>query len=111
AKGIDIEWVAPQEGAIALRPAQQIVKNTAASIELAAAFINAALSEEVQTAMASEPYYFLPSNKNVALSGLLAEKFGTSMDEVLSQLVFLNWSEINPRRTEWIERFDQEIQA
>lgn len=111
AKGVDIDWVAPQEGAIALRPAQQIVKNTAASIELAAAFINAALSEEVQTAMAAEPYYFLPSNKNVALSGLLAEKFGSSMDEVLSKLVFLDWSEINPRRTDWIERFDQEIQA
>uniref|UniRef100_A0ACD5GPH9 Uncharacterized protein n=1 Tax=Desertifilum tharense IPPAS B-1220 TaxID=1781255 RepID=A0ACD5GPH9_9CYAN len=40
-------------GGIALRPAQQIVKNTSADIALAAALINAALSTEVQTAMAA----------------------------------------------------------
>ncbi|GAB4364863.1 MAG: ABC transporter substrate-binding protein [Elainellaceae cyanobacterium] len=110
AKGIDIDWVAPEDGAIALRPAQQIVKNTA-NLELAAAFINAALSLEVQTAMAAEPYYFLPSNKNVELSGVLSDKLGRNSEEVLNKLVLLNWSEINPRRTEWIERFDREVQA
>lgn len=110
AKGIDIDWVAPQDGAIALRPSQQIVNNIA-NPDLAAAFINAALSLEVQTAMVAEPYYFLPSNKNVELSGVLADKLGSNVEAVLDQLVIHDWSEINPRRTEWIERFDREVQA
>lgn len=110
AKGIDIDWVAPQDGMIALRPAQQIVKHST-NLDLAAAFINTALSQEVQTAMTGAPYYFLPSNKNVGLSGVLEEKLGSNAEEVLNRLVLLNWSDINPRRTEWIERFDQEVQA
>jgi putative spermidine/putrescine transport system substrate-binding protein len=110
-RGADIDWVMPQEGGIALRPAQQIVKNTSADIELAAAFINAALSTEVQTAMASEPYYFLPSNRNVALSGVLEEKLGSNSAEVLDKLVLLDWNEINQNRTAWIERFDREVQV
>ncbi|MBE9079182.1 ABC transporter substrate-binding protein [Romeria aff. gracilis LEGE 07310] len=110
-KGLSVDWVAPQEGGIALRPAQQIVANTETSIELAAAFIDAALSLEVQSAMADAPYYFLPANQNVELSGILAEKLGSNTEEALSKLVLLDWSEINPRRTEWIERFDKEVQA
>lgn len=110
-KGLDIDWVAPQEGGIALRPAQQIVANTGTDLELAAAFLNETLSLEVQTAMADAPYYFLPSNQNVELSGILAEKLGASTEEALSNLVLLDWSQINPSRTEWIERFDKEVQA
>lgn len=111
ARGVDIEWVAPQEGAIAMRPSQQIVANTTADLAAAAAFINASLSVEVQTAMAQDPYNFLPVNRNVELSGVLAEKFGPTLDGALSQLVFLDWSEINPQRAEWIERFDRAIQV
>ncbi len=109
-KGLDIDWVVPQEGGIALRPAQQIVANTA-NPELAAAFLNAALSQEVQTAMAAAPYYFLPANQNVKLSGILAEKLGGTTEEALTKLVLLDWSAINPNRTKWIERFDKEVQA
>ncbi len=111
ARGVDIEWVAPQEGAIAMRPSQQVVANTTANLESAAAFVDASLSLEVQTAMAQAPYNFLPVNRNVQLSGILAEKFGSTLDEALSTLVFLDWSQINPSRAEWIERFDREIQA
>ena len=110
-KGVDIDWVAPQEGGIALRPAQQIVANTASSPELAAAFLNETLSLEVQTAMAAAPYYFLPVNQNVQVSGILAEKLGSSTEEALNKLVLLDWSKINPQRTEWIERFDKAVQV
>jgi putative spermidine/putrescine transport system substrate-binding protein len=110
ARGVDIEWVAPQEGAIAMRPSQQIVANTTADLAAAAAFIDASLSLEVQTAMSQEPYNFLPVNRNVELTGLLAEKFGSTLDEALGNLVFLDWSQINPNRSEWIERFDRAIQ-
>ncbi|PSB19054.1 ABC transporter substrate-binding protein [filamentous cyanobacterium CCP2] len=111
ARGAEIDWVMPQEGGIALRPAQQIVKNTSADLELAAAFINAALSTEVQTAMAAEPYYFVPSNRNVALTGILEEKLGSNSAKVLDKLVLLDWNEINKNRTAWIERFDREVQV
>lgn len=110
-KGLDIDWVAPQEGGIALRPAQQIVANTAADPTLAAAFLNEMLSLKVQTAMAEAPYYFLPVNQNVKISGVLAEKLGASTEEALNKLVLLDWSKINPQRTAWIERFDKEVQA
>jgi putative spermidine/putrescine transport system substrate-binding protein len=109
-RGVEIEWVAPQEGAIAMRPSQQIVANTTADLAAAAAFLDASLSLEVQTAMAQAPYNFLPVNRNVELSGVLAEKFGPTLDAALSTLVFLDWSEINPQRSAWIERFDREIQ-
>ncbi|MBD2314680.1 extracellular solute-binding protein [Desertifilum sp. FACHB-1129] len=111
ARGASIDWVMPTEGGIALRPAQQIVKNTSADIALAAALINAALSTEVQTAMAAAPYYFLPSNRNVPLSGVLAEKLGNRSAEVLEKLVLLDWNEINKNRSAWIEQFDREVQV
>lgn len=110
-RGVDIDWIMPKEGGIALRPAQQIVKNTAANLELATAFIDTALSAEVQTAMASEPYYFLPANRNVTLSGVLAEKLGNNSAAVLDKLVLLDWNAINKQRTAWIERFDREVQT
>ncbi len=109
AKGANIDWVMPKEGGIALRPAQQIVKNTKADPALSAQLIDIALSTEIQTAMASEPYYFLPSNRNVTLSGVLQEKMGNSSAEVLEKLVLLNWNEINKNRAAWIERFDREV--
>jgi putative spermidine/putrescine transport system substrate-binding protein len=111
-KGADIDWVMPKEGGIALRPAQQIVKNTGVDLQLSTAFINAALSQKVQQAMASEPYYFVPSNRNISLSGLLEEKLASSSSaKVLEKLVLLNWQEINKNRTDWIERFDREVQV
>jgi putative spermidine/putrescine transport system substrate-binding protein len=110
-RGVNIDWVMPQEGGIALRPAQQIVRNTTVDPELAATFIDTALSADVQSAMASEPYYFLPSNRNVVLSGVLAEKLGNNSEEVLDKLVLLDWNAINKQRTAWIERFDREVQV
>jgi hypothetical protein len=50
------------------------------------------------------------SRRTLLGAGLFAEKFGSTLDEALGNLVFLDWSPINPNRSEWIERFDRAIQ-
>lgn len=110
AKGIDIDWVMPQEGGFALTPMMSIVKNPTASVDLATAYIDTAISTEVQTQMV-EMNYVLPTNKNVAIPEAITQKLGSNLEEILTKLEFLDWSTINKHRTEWVERFDKTVQA
>jgi putative spermidine/putrescine transport system substrate-binding protein len=109
-KGVDIDWVMPKEGGFALTPTMSIVKNPTASVDLAAAYIDAAISTEVQTQM-TETSYVLPTNKNVPIPAEIAQKLGSNLDEILSKLEFLDWSLINKQRTEWVSRFDKTVQS
>lgn len=109
-KGVDIDWVMPKEGGFALTPTMSIVKNPAASVDLAAAYIDTAISTEVQTQMTAMSYV-LPTNKNVPIPTDIVQKLGSSLDEILSKLEFLDWATINKHRTEWVKRFDKAVQA
>ncbi|PIG92525.1 extracellular solute-binding protein [Gloeocapsopsis sp. IPPAS B-1203] len=109
-KGVDIDWVMPQEGGFALTPIMTIVQNPTASVELATAYIDAAISTDVQTQM-TETNYVLPTNRNVPIPGAIAQKLGNNLEEILSKLEFLDWGTINKHRTAWIEQFDQTVQA
>jgi putative spermidine/putrescine transport system substrate-binding protein len=109
-KGVDIDWVLPKEGGFALTPTMSIVKNPTASVDLAAAYIDAAISTEVQTQM-TEMSYVLPTNKNVPIPAAIAQKLGNNLDEILSKLEFLDWTVINKHRTEWVTRFDKTVQS
>ncbi|GAB4364872.1 MAG: ABC transporter substrate-binding protein [Elainellaceae cyanobacterium] len=107
-KGVDVDWVIPEEGSYAFSATMHVVKNPQASAELATAYIDAALSTEVQAAMAQAPYYIGPTNKNVPLTGVFAEKVAATFDEY-NKLIYQNWDEINKHRSAWIERFNKEI--
>ncbi|NJO79937.1 MAG: extracellular solute-binding protein [Cyanobacteria bacterium RM1_2_2] len=109
-KGVDIDWVMPKEGGFALTPMMSIVKNPTASVDLIAAYIDAAISPEVQTQM-TETNFVLPTNKNVALPESVTQKLGRNLDEIFAKLEFPDWATINQKRTEWVEEFDKTVQA
>ncbi len=106
-KGVDVDWVIPKEGSYAFGASMHVVKNPA-NVELAAAYIDAALSTEVQTAMAEAPYYIAPVNKNAPLTGILAEKIATNFDDY-EKYIYQDWETISKKRNEWIERFNKEV--
>lgn len=107
-KGVDVEWVIPQEGSYAFGASMHVVKNPIAGAELATAYIDTALSTEVQAAMADAPYYVAPVNKNVELKGILAEKIATTFDDY-EKFIYQDWETISKYRSEWIERFNKEV--
>ncbi len=109
-KGVDIDWVMPKEGGFALTPMMSIVKSPTASVDLAAAYIDAAISKDVQTQM-TETTYVLPTNKSVPIPEPIAKKLGGSLDEILAKLEFMDWTTINANRTQWVEEFDKIVQA
>lgn len=109
-KGVDIDWAMPKEGGFALTPMMSIVKHPTASLDLAAAYIDAAISKDVQSKMV-EMNAVLPTNRNVAIPEALAQKLGKNLDAILTKLEFLDWATINKHRTEWVERFDQTVQV
>lgn len=107
-KGIDVDWVIPKEGSYAFGASMHVVKNPVSSAALATAYIDAALSTEVQTAMASEPYFIAPVNKNAPLTGILAEKIAKTFDDY-EKYIYQDWATISKNRSEWIERFNKEV--
>lgn len=107
-KGVDVDWVIPKEGSYAFGASMHVVKNPVSSVELATAYIDAALSTEVQTAMASEPYFVAPVNKNAPLTGILAEKVAKTFDDY-EKYIYQDWETISQQRSQWIERFNREV--
>lgn len=109
-KGIDVEWVVPKEGGFAFGTSMHVVKNPISSAELAAAYIDTALSPEVQAAMAAAPFYIAPVNRSVPLEGVLAEKVAASYDDY-EKFIYQDWAAISKNRPEWIERFSKAVSA
>jgi putative spermidine/putrescine transport system substrate-binding protein len=107
-KGVDVDWVIPKEGSYAFGASMHVVKNPVAGAELAVAYIDAALSTEVQSAMGDAPYYIAPVNKNVPLKGILAEKIAKTFDDY-EKYIYQDWETISKQRSEWIERFNKEV--
>lgn len=104
AKGVDIEFMAPETGAITFSTTLHIAKG-AENIEAAHKYIDTAISADAQSQLQLSPYNMIPVNKDVALSEGLYIK---SVDE-LAEMVVHDWSIINPQRADWIERFNKEI--
>ncbi|MBD1852606.1 ABC transporter substrate-binding protein [Cyanobacteria bacterium FACHB-502] len=107
-KGVDVDWTIPKEGSYAFGASMHVVKNPVSNADLAIAYIDAALSTEVQTAMASEPYFIAPVNKNAPLTGILAEKVAKTFNDY-EKYIYQDWTTISKNRSEWIERFNKEV--
>ncbi len=105
-KGVDIEFVVPESGGPAWRTSMHIVKG-AVRPELAFQYIDLHISPEVQAEMHKPPLDVIPTNRKVALTGAITKIARTH--EELAKLAFHDWAKINPRRSEWIERFNREI--
>jgi putative spermidine/putrescine transport system substrate-binding protein len=108
AKGVPVALAKPDTGFIHIKSTMHIAKN-ARNPELAAAYINAALSPKVQSTIADDPYLIVPtSNKAVFSKGLLAYAPNMKAVEAMSAV---DWSKLNPRRAEYIDRFNREVKA
>ncbi len=108
AKGVPIALAKPDTGWIHIKSSMHIVKNSK-QVDLAAAYINAALSPEVQTQMADAPYMVSPtSSKAVFSKALSAYAANTAALEAMNSV---DWAKLNPRRAEYIDRFNREVRV
>jgi putative spermidine/putrescine transport system substrate-binding protein len=103
ARGVDIDFAFPEEGAITFITTLHIAKG-AENIENAYAYIDTALSADVQAQLMKPPSSMIPTNKDVVLADLPIK----NLDE-LSKMKTHDWSKINPLRAGWIERFNKEV--
>lgn len=108
AKGVPIALTKPDTGWLLIQSTMHIVKNSK-NQDLAAAYINAAISEDVQTRMGDAPYFIVPTNQKVKFSkGLQAQ--AKDMAE-LQAFKTIDWTKLNPRRSEYIDRFNREVRV
>lgn len=104
ARGVDIEFAIPEEGAITFVTTLHIVKG-AENKDNAYKYIDTAISTSVQEALMKSPAGLLPVNKEVTLAGDQPIK---SIED-LAKFVTHDWTKINPLRAGWIERFNKEV--
>jgi putative spermidine/putrescine transport system substrate-binding protein len=108
AKSVPIALARPETGWVVTLTSMHIVKNSK-NVDLAAAYINAAISPEVQGKMGDAPYILVPTNPKVPLSKPL--QYYAKDAAALGQMNTIDWAKINPRRQEYIDRFNREIKA
>lgn len=103
-RGVDIEFAAPASGIITFFTSMHLAKG-AQHPEQAYQYINTVLSESVQAELMKSPYFLAPVNSDVKLDGSLPI---SSLAE-MKTMVQHDWSQINPLRAGWIERFNKEV--
>jgi putative spermidine/putrescine transport system substrate-binding protein len=108
AKGVPIALTRPDTGWLVIRSTMHIVKNTK-NADLAAAYINAALSPEVQQKMGDAPYLLAPTNAKVPYSAGLQQYAKDAAQ--LETYHGVDWVKLNPRRAEYIDRFNREVKG
>jgi len=109
AKGVPVALVRPDSNWGLVSSTMHIVKNTMVP-ESAAQYINTALSLEVQQKMSDAPYFFVaPTNKGTKFGGPLAAIAKSSED--LEDFNRTDWLKLNPRRAEYIDRFNREVKV
>jgi putative spermidine/putrescine transport system substrate-binding protein len=103
-KGVDVEFVKPESGAITFFTTMHIAKGTG-DLENAYKYLDVVVSKDAQEALMKSPYNLIPVNKDVPLTPDMPMK---SLDE-MSTYVQHDWSKINPLRAAWIEKFNKEM--
>jgi putative spermidine/putrescine transport system substrate-binding protein len=103
-KGVDIEFVKPESGAIAFYTTMHIAKGTAEA-ENAYKYFDLVIGKDVQAALMPAPYNFLPVNKDVPLAADMPMK---SLDE-MARYINHDWAKINPLRAAWIDKFNKDM--
>lgn len=107
-KGVPVALARPDSGWIHIKSVMSIVKNTK-NADLAAAYINEALSPDVQSRMADAPWLVAPvSSKTVFSKPLQVYAKNTADIEAMNGV---DWAKLNPRRAEYIDRFNREVKV
>jgi len=107
-KGTGMEFVLPKEGGIAGLAWFAITK--AGNLDLALAYINQGLSAQSQTLLATPPFFFGPTVQGIKVEPQLRGVVPAAPED-LARLVKVDWSQINPQRPEWINRWNREIKV
>lgn len=111
-RGIPVGIASLESGIAAARYSLNIVKNPAAGLDRAVAYVDAMLSAAAQSQVVGAPYFYIPSNNTVDFPPQLAAAMGIeSVDDFIAMAHNLDWAAINPQRAEWIERFNQTVQS
>jgi putative spermidine/putrescine transport system substrate-binding protein len=107
-KGVPIALAKPSSGYIHIKSTMHIIKNSK-NVDLAAAYINAALSPDVQTKMADAPYFVAPTSSKATFSKGLME-YASDMKSI-EAMSGVDWAKLNPRRGEYIARFNRDVKV
>jgi putative spermidine/putrescine transport system substrate-binding protein len=103
-RGVDVEFVKPESGAVAFFTTMHIAKGSR-EVANVYKYFDTVISAPVQAALMEPPNNFIPINRDVKLSPALPM---ASLDE-MAKFVRHDWSKINPLRPGWIERFNKEV--
>ncbi len=106
-QGIDIAWVAPEEGLFMFEQNVNVTAGTDVQ-ELAFAWVNYFLSEEVQMKWV-EDYYYTPSNVNVEIPEDMQDLIPISQDD-LDQIELWDYEWLNDGpQDEMVNRWNREM--
>ena len=105
--GFPLKFVYPKEGAVALQVAACVVAENAQPA-LSQQFVQYLLGPDVQ-ALQAQAMGLGPVNSTVKLTPEVAARvpYGASQ---IAKLVALDWTTINPHRTEWTERWNRSVE-
>lgn len=111
-RGVPVGIASLETGIAAARYSLNIVNNPSAGLDRAIAYVDAMISPAAQAKVVGAPYFYIPSNSTVEFPPALVETMGIeSVDDFIAMAHNLDWPTINPQRAEWIERFNQTVQA
>lgn len=105
-RGVDVAIARPDTGWGVVSNIVHITKGTR-NIDQAAAYIDTLLDTDVQTQLALEPYFSVPSNQDVPFSGPLASVAHNQAE--LLQAPGIDWVSIAAQRRELIDRFNRDF--
>lgn len=106
-KGMNIGFVKPKSGAIAIVSCVSKIKNTKYP-KLGDEILNMLCSEEYQTKAAAAPYFFGPTNTKVQISDEAKEYIPGTPEEVAS-LQTIDWTKIVPQRAEILDTWNKKF--
>jgi putative spermidine/putrescine transport system substrate-binding protein len=107
-KGLPIALARPDSGWGVVRSGMHIIRN-GRNADLAAAYINEAISVDVQRALAEIPYALIPTNTRVPMSRPLLQ-YAKTVAEVES-FNQPDWVRYSPLRQGYIDRFNREVKT
>jgi len=104
-RGVPCEFAHPTTGSPALPVALHLVKGSK-NPEGVYQYMDAAISADVQRKLTMPPTEIVPTNMDVPLTDSL-KSFISDAD--LKNLIYPNWSKINPNRAAWSAEFDRVV--
>jgi len=103
-RGVNIDFAVPETGAAAFVTTMHIAKGSR-NLDAAYKYIDTMISQQVQTTLAADPYFFVPVNTGVTPGADVPMR---SISEI-TNFVSHDWTKINPLRAQWIARFNREM--